>query len=182
MNRRNILVGLGTAAAGSGVVLGSGAFTQVSSARNVTIGVDNDSSALVELNAGNPTVVEENPNGELEISTDNFGGAFTENATVKIGDISDPSSTPAFSVTNSFGDQIDLILNLIDIDSNSNFTLYFDKNAFGDTDETVDANDETTGTLGSTETLNVAIEVDTQSADDNFAGTLAVSAKKSSTE
>ena len=42
MNRRNVLLGLGTAAAGSGIVFGSGAFTQVAAERNVSVSVDAD--------------------------------------------------------------------------------------------------------------------------------------------
>ncbi|ESS02427.1 MAG: hypothetical protein A07HR67_02758 [uncultured archaeon A07HR67] len=49
MNRRNVLLGLGTAAAGSGIVFGSGAFTQVQAERDITIGVSTDENALVEL-------------------------------------------------------------------------------------------------------------------------------------
>ncbi|ESS02426.1 MAG: hypothetical protein A07HR67_02757 [uncultured archaeon A07HR67] len=84
MNRRNVLIGLGAAATGSSVVLGSGAFTQVSTARSVTIAVDNDSNALIELAAGDPPVIEENTGGELAINTESFG-AFNENATVEVG-------------------------------------------------------------------------------------------------
>ena len=49
MKRRTLLVGLGSAAAGSAVVFGSGAFTQVSADRGVTIGIDRDSEALLAL-------------------------------------------------------------------------------------------------------------------------------------
>lgn len=174
MNRRNVLVGLGAAAAGSSVVLGSGAFTQVSTARSVTIAVDNDSNALVELAAGDPPPVEESASGELEISTENFGGAFNEDATVEIGDVGDPSSTPAFSVTNNFDDSIDLTIDLQDIDSSGNFTLYFDDT--GDFSNPLAANGDTTPSLSSDTTLNVAIEIDTQSSGSNFNGTIRIDA------
>jgi len=173
MNRRNVLIGLGAAATGSSVVLGSGAFTQVSTARSVTIAVDSDSDALVELAAGDPPPVAENASGELEISTENFGGAFNEDATVEIGDVGDPSSTPAFSVTNNFDESIDLTIDLQDIDSSGNFTLYFDNTDFGDT---LDANGDTTSSLSSDTTLNVAIEIDTQSSGSNFNGTIRIDA------
>mgnify|MGYP006873386442 FL=1 len=176
MNRRNVLIVLGAAATGSSVVLGSCAFTQVSTARSVTIAVDSDSNALVELAAGDPPPVEENASGELEISTENFGGAFNEEATVEIGDVEDPGSTPAFSVTNNFDDSIDLTIDLQDIDSSGNFTLYFDNTDFGDTDDTLDANGQTDSSLSSDTTLNVAIEINTQSSGSNFNGTIRINA------
>jgi hypothetical protein len=50
MNRRNVLIGIGTVAVGSGVALGSGAFTQVEANRTVNLNVsDDDSGALLEL-------------------------------------------------------------------------------------------------------------------------------------
>jgi len=177
MNRRNVLIGLGAAATGSSVVLGSGAFTQVSTARGVTIAVDSDSNALVELAAGDPPPVEENASGELEISTENFGGAFKEEATVEIGDVGDPSSTPAFSVTNNFDESIDLTIDLQDIDSSGNFTLHLDNTGdFGDTDAELDANGQTDSSLSSDTTLNVAIEIDTQNSGSNFNGTIRIDA------
>jgi Protein of unknown function (DUF1102). len=180
MNRRNVLIGLGAAATGSSVVLGSGAFTQVSTARSVTIAVDNDSNALIELAAGDPPVIEENTGGELAINTESFG-AFNENATVEVGTSNNPANTPAFSVTNNLTDQIDLTLNLIDIDSSGNFTIHFDDSDFGDSDQSVSSNDKTTGRLDSNATVNVAVEVDTQSAKNDFTGTLEVTAEEPTT-
>jgi hypothetical protein len=52
MNRRNVLVGIGTAAVGSGVALGSGAFTSVEATRNVNLDTSNDNSASLQLEAG----------------------------------------------------------------------------------------------------------------------------------
>ncbi len=52
MNRRNVLVGIGTAAVGSGVALGSGAFTQVEATRNVNLNTSNDASATLQFTAG----------------------------------------------------------------------------------------------------------------------------------
>jgi len=169
-----LLAGLCTAASGSGLVLGSGAFTQVSTARNVTIAVDNDSDALIELAAGDPSPVAESASGELEISTENFGGAFNEHATVEIGDTADPNHTPAFSVTNNFDESINLTIDLQNIDSSGNLTLYFDTT--GDFSSELDTNGETTSALGSDTTLNIAIKIDTQSPGSNFNGTIRIDA------
>jgi len=111
MKRRNILLGLGAAAAGSGAVFGSGAFTQVQADRDLTIGIEQDSSALLELNASSDVAsVTNDNNGELVINTDNLGGGdgFAVGSTVDIGEIDDngdvPSSGSAFTLTNNFDD------------------------------------------------------------------------------
>lgn len=53
LNRRNVLVGLGTIVAGGGAALGTGAFTSVEAERDIEINIANDeSSALLGLEAG----------------------------------------------------------------------------------------------------------------------------------
>lgn len=49
MNRRKVLVGLGTIVAGGGVAFGSGAFSQVSAQRTVTAETKGDGSAYLDL-------------------------------------------------------------------------------------------------------------------------------------
>ena len=49
LTRRNALIGLGTAAAGAGVIGGTGAFTSVEADREVEISTTGDSSANVQL-------------------------------------------------------------------------------------------------------------------------------------
>ena len=49
LTRRNALIGLGTVAAGAGVVGGSGAFTQVEAERTVNISTAGDGSAALTL-------------------------------------------------------------------------------------------------------------------------------------
>ena len=49
LTRRNALIGLGTAAAGAGVIGGTGAFTSVDADRDLTIESTNDSDANVEI-------------------------------------------------------------------------------------------------------------------------------------
>lgn len=172
MNRRGLLIGLGTAAAGTSAIMGTSAFTTVSSPRQVTIRVSEDSEALVGLDAGDPDVVRQKDGGELEITTDDFG-AFNEDATVEIGNIDDPSDTPAFTVTNNFDidDDVDVTLDLQDFDT-GDLTLHYEGNSdSGD----FDSNDETTETLGSTDEISVAIEIDTDEND--LSGTLEITAE-----
>jgi len=49
LNRRNVLVAVGTIAAGSGTALATGAFTNISADRTVTITTASDSEAVVSL-------------------------------------------------------------------------------------------------------------------------------------
>ena len=49
MNRRNVLVGLGTAAAGSGIVFGSGAFTQTQADRTANLEFAGDADAQLAI-------------------------------------------------------------------------------------------------------------------------------------
>lgn len=49
MNRRNVLLGLGTAAAGSGAVFGSGAFSTVEANRDVKINIAADNNAALGI-------------------------------------------------------------------------------------------------------------------------------------
>ena len=131
MNRRKVLLGIGTAAAGAGAVFGSGAFTQVEAQRDLTIGIDDDSDALIgiEASADVTSVYEASSGdnaGELVIDTDELGGeGFAVGSTVDIGDIESGDVVDggeAFTVTNNFDDvgdgtgDIDIALDLTSID------------------------------------------------------------------
>ena len=89
MNRRNVLLGLGTAAAGSGIVFGSGAFTQVEAQRSIDISVNNDSASAVSITPGAApqggfATIEEDNDGAIEFSLDDE--AINTNATFTVGD------------------------------------------------------------------------------------------------
>ena len=64
MNRRNVLLGLGTAAAGSGIVFGSGAFTQLEADREVDISVEGDPEGQLGLTATSPFADDDSETGE----------------------------------------------------------------------------------------------------------------------
>ena len=90
LNRRKTLLGLGAAAGGGGIVFGSGAFTQVQADRDVTIGIDSDSEALLALRANDDvtSVYEDDSTGELVIDTDELSSddsGFNVGATAQIG-------------------------------------------------------------------------------------------------
>ena len=96
MNRRNVLVGLGGIVAGGGALLGTGAFSTVEADRTVTIGVAEDSAALIGLEPGNSEYVTTDGDGRLEInlSEDDLGAGINVDADLTIDD--------AFTVTNNY--------------------------------------------------------------------------------
>ncbi|WP_440763385.1 hypothetical protein [Natronorubrum sp. DTA7] len=84
MNRRNVLVGLGTIVAGGGAALGTGAFSSVEADRTVDLGVNDDSSALLKI--------AEHSEGSAIVGTEDGGDAtvltldeqsLNENATTR---------------------------------------------------------------------------------------------------
>ena len=89
MNRRNVLLGLGTAAAGSGIVFGSGAFTQLEADRTVDIDVEEDAAGQIQLTPGgvdSGAFVEGNSDssGDRQISLEQEG--ILEGARVELGE------------------------------------------------------------------------------------------------
>lgn len=81
MNRRSVLLGLGTAAAGSGVVFGSGAFTQTSADRDVDLAfADDDKAALALAEGANST------DSDTEANVSKDGSAGAEKITIDIGE------------------------------------------------------------------------------------------------
>jgi hypothetical protein len=54
LNRRQAILGLGTAAAGGSAIVSSGAFTQVEATRNVTFQTADDTESALRLEANNP--------------------------------------------------------------------------------------------------------------------------------
>ena len=87
MNRRNVLVGLGTIVAGGGAALGTGAFSSVEADRTVNVNVAGDSSAFLQFD---PSVsgYAENTEGTLQINLDangpSSGSGLNANATTTI--------------------------------------------------------------------------------------------------
>ena len=75
MNRRNVLLGLGTAAAGSGIVFGSGAFTQVAAEREVSVSVDADDAGDAVL------TFDDERSGAVDVDTGE--------ASITVGDVVD---------------------------------------------------------------------------------------------
>jgi hypothetical protein len=146
MKRRTLLAGLGASAAGSAILFGSGAFTQVEAERDLTIGVDEDSNALLALEAGTGVASVFADSGELVVDTSKLSDddeGFGVNSTVQIGrtetdfgsEVIAELGEAAFKLTNNFdtvpgddddNDELDVAVNLEgldDTDSNIEFIV-----------------------------------------------------------
>ncbi|MCU4975008.1 hypothetical protein OB955_20055 [Halobacteria archaeon AArc-m2/3/4] len=122
MNRRNVLLGLGTIVAGGGAALGTGAFSQVETERTLSIDAAGDADAFVgfEVNDAIESSAINDDGGTLGIDlSSGFGNGDGVNldAITKIGagdavDDSDSSNgnieTHAFTITNNGADEIEL--------------------------------------------------------------------------
>ncbi|MCW8172255.1 hypothetical protein D8S78_05470 [Natrialba swarupiae] len=74
MNRRNVLIGLGTIVAGGGAALGTGAFSTVEADRTVDLSTTGDGSALLALDDGGSELVTvtDDGDGQLELSSESL--------------------------------------------------------------------------------------------------------------
>jgi len=107
LNRRNILKGVGATAIGGSAILGSGALTQISSARTVSVNVSNDSSSTIALSPGTEVdgigTIEENSDGQLTFTLSDINA----DSQLVIGNApsADPStqtiSSTAFEITDN---------------------------------------------------------------------------------
>ena len=172
MNRRNVLIGLGTAAAGSSMAFGSGAFTQVEADRALSIDVDGDASAAVELNASGDVDGVDNDGGSgdaLQINEEELN----EDSTVTFGDFdTDPDevSTAAFTIVlegtsdTDLGEdsEVDLEVSGGGLSDDEEITVAVEDSAGDDFDETFDS---FTATDGSEDT-SVTFEGEGGGADD----------------
>ncbi len=170
MNRRNVLIGLGTAAAGAGIVFGSGAFTQASAERDVTIRVDEDSEALLALIANDDLESVRQEDGKLEIDSDLLGGGdgFNRDAEVEIGSTDDDEfgvgdvedGGEAFKVGNNFDQEIEVTVDVEDVQPDDDGELTLVLTGPGE-DVTDRSTAEIVKTLDAGEELLAALEFDT---------------------
>jgi hypothetical protein len=187
MNRRNVLIGIGTAAAGSGVVFGSGAFTQLQADRSVSIGVtaDDNGDTQVQLQAsadGIDTSGGDSSN-ELQISDTNAN----PNATVQFGSVSggdfssiSPSEvTAGFTIDNNSGSNLDItIFNDPDseVENDESLTLAADDTNSATSIASGSDSGATFDGIGTTDTINVAVEAVTDSDTTALSSTIRIEA------
>ena len=95
MKRRNVLIGFGALAAGSGALVGSGAFTQVEASRNVNLDTTGDADALLQIEPN------EDYSGDQDRYTDIDGDGLVELDTEELNRNSRTRFDELLEVTNN---------------------------------------------------------------------------------
>jgi hypothetical protein len=152
LTRRNTLIGLGTIAAGAGVIGGSGAFDSVSADRSFEVSVSGDAAGLLGLTVTNETIagtetVDGNDIIYFQLDSDETSSgspAVNEEALTKFYD--------AFEIANNGSQEVNLSVTL---PSNLNGVVF--RGNDNDTDLTTNS-----VALSSGDTLSVDIEIDTR--------------------
>lgn len=156
MNRRNLLIGIGTAAVGSGAVLGSGALTQVSADRTATVNTADDSSAIIELGipSGAPNVVTDG-------STSTNGNNGQSIIDINLSNLNDNATTtlsPVFSIENGLDSAVGVKVTS-SASGGVSIRTVGDGTSLTSDYYNLDASD--TNTDGGTDYIEVELEIDT---------------------
>jgi hypothetical protein len=123
LTRRNALIGLGTVAAGAGVVGGSGAFTSVTAERTVSVETAGDGSAALQLtDAGgeNDEYVTQPSDGTVGINLDGSNtdtAALNQNAVTRLENLVQVANNGTQTVTS-------LSLEFADDDDNADVSAF----------------------------------------------------------
>jgi hypothetical protein len=175
MKKRTLLVGLCTAASGTGALLGSGAFTSVSAGRDVRIGIDTDGAALLEFEANGSIDAVAINNGELVIASE---FAFNTDSEVAIGSTNDgfgegSVTTEAFTVRHNFDTEESgpttksVTIDASGISGPGTLTFVVGSTRIANDDSHGNAG-TTTFSLDSDETKQIAIEIEPDSSSGQF--------------
>ena len=192
MNRRNVLLGLGTAAAGSGIVFGSGAFTQIEAERAVEIEIqaDNEATNEVTLTAEADNVEVDGTSGLLSIGND---AEFPQAEEIDFGEFGAESGMDPAAFTIELADadlqEDDTVTVTGDGDPDgANGILVSVSDASGDFtedgEEEGSAGDEVTLTVGTgpdgSEEVDVAVRIDNTDDSDgeNVSGNITIEVDK----
>jgi len=191
MNRRNVLVGLGTIVAGGGAALGTGAFSSVEADRTVTVDAAGDSSALIALDHNTsfePYVKDTDGLLEIDLSSSqiNSGSGVNLGATTTIGELSEDGSgnlsgvtTHAFTITNNGSQSVDIDVSVSVPSGQNSYSQDEVLNLWGDVPSTDDGefgssdSGESFGdlvtdgivNLASESTIDVVFQIDTSDLD-----------------
>lgn len=203
VNRRGVLLGLGTAAAGSGAIFGSGAFTTLQADRNITIRLAEDENADIALKdtaitsdlVTNSTSANDN---QIEFDFDSDGsGGINSNATARFGNSSNTTDVPgadldssvdvgAFKIVNNTDGTYDISVEIQFTGSGdvNSFSVFLAKTSGGNTTtaeaEPTNGNSDTATILdvAEGEEVQAALEIDTNDSIDQFDGTITITAER----
>jgi len=157
MQRRKFITGVGSLAAAAVAVTGTGAFTNVTAARNVDVAVADDASAYLRLEgtggANSEYVTDDGNGGTLSIDLD------SKNATSSGGDGVNPDAVTQiddlFDIENQGTQAVEVSLSKTG-DNSSLVKFYKDGNAYSG-----DSIGSSPVTLGTGSSVTVSIEIDT---------------------
>lgn len=174
LNRRNVLVGLGTIVAGGGAALGTGAFSSVEAQREVTVDVTDDTAALIGLTAGTSSYVNEDGGSDnnllkIDLSSDELENADGINldGTLTIED--------AFTITNNHDGGVEITIGDSGTVSSNDVAISFR----GEPDGALISEESLDQAGGTDNTIDVTIEIDTEDTASNFSEDVTIRAEPS---
>ncbi|WP_204366745.1 hypothetical protein [Natrinema versiforme] len=180
MNRRNVLVGLGTIVAGGGAALGTGAFSSVEAERTVSVTTAGDDSAFLGI-SGNSDYVQDGDSNTSEFVIDlgsygdQEGDGFNENAKTVLNDV--------LTITNQGSDDSITIGFAESIDGSSSNEQTIGVSGVGDVTFSVPSDSNTlaaaTGSNSTDSSVKVKITVDTSVSDPSDDGSIVIVADSS---
>lgn len=156
LTRRNTIIGLGTVAAGAGVIGGSGAFDSVSADRTFEVSVSGDASALLGIEANDSAIAETETVDGNDIIIFQLDSDDTESDDPSINEEAVTKFYEAFEVSNNGSQEVDISMSLPE-----DLTGVVFRGNDDDTDLTEDS-----VTLEPGDTLLVDVEIDTTGGDD----------------
>jgi|AntDeeMetagen681_2_1112603.scaffolds.fasta_scaffold00539_4 hypothetical protein len=157
MNRRNVLVGLGTIVAGGGGALATGAFSQVQAERTIAVETTGDEGAYLGLTANNTNIASSSSTSQLTLTINQLN----ENALTEFEGV--------FTITNNGNDPVGITIEELDSGGStvSNSALTWETNTNSQNLETAPtANDDDHNLGTSSGSCQVDIKIDDRNAAD----------------
>jgi hypothetical protein len=128
MNRRQLLAGLGAAAAGGGAALGTGAFTSVEAQRSVTVNVADEDQAYLGIDEVDgttyPNATFATQNTKNEISLDFNDNTETNDGSEGVGLDSDYEFDNVFEIENQGTQEVEVSIDTIEPTSGVTVKFY----------------------------------------------------------
>ena len=180
MNRRNFVIGAGGAITAGTV--GSLAFTQATVERDLDVQVVTDDSADAALRFQSNDGTTITADGQLAINGisdhENGGDAFlTPNGEFTFGDVSSPSTSNAFTMTNQLTSERTFDISISNLESTDiDFVITFYDDSATELGQVNGETDLTDMALTSGETAYGVIEIHTGPDDSNVTGDVTISA------
>jgi hypothetical protein len=150
-------------------VTGASAFTTATVARDAQIDVETDANSIIEIEDGSAPGASVTNDGQIELDAD--GDSLNQGANFTYGDETDPTSNAVFKVTNSDDAEQQFTLEY-DADSDSSGVVKLFVMEQGASDSIViNSGGSETVTVSSTNTVYVAMAVETPDSVSDASGT-----------